>query len=130
MQKFLETKKKRCNPAQFSRFQELIDGLRVYFEKALGKILLYRQERAQYDHVTKASPGKDASQIYGCEHLLRLFVRLPALLAETALSQQEVSQIQVKLAEFLRFLQKNQAEFFLAEYEPWEVVQASWGPMA
>lgn len=66
----------------------------MYFDKALPLILLYRQEREQYDRL-RASAGKDfvPSEVYGAEHLLRLFVRLPHLLAQTAMSQQEVSQV-------------------------------------
>jgi hypothetical protein len=33
------------------------------------------------------------SDTYGAEHLLRLFVKLPHLLAQTAMSQQEISQV-------------------------------------
>jgi len=121
MEQFIEWKQKRGNLPQLQRFQELIEGLRVYFNKALPLILLYRQEREQYDIVTKKFPEKSPAELYGSEHLLRLFVRLPTLLAQTSLSPQEVTQIQSKLGEFLRFLQKNHERFFLSEYEIAEV---------
>lgn len=69
---------------------------RLYFDKALPLILLYRQEREQYERLRAAtSKGKEfvPSDIYGAEHLLRLFVRLPHLLAQTAMGAQEVSQV-------------------------------------
>lgn len=51
--------------------QEIMNGLRCYFDKALPVILLYKKERQQYSEavVDHASP----SSIYGAEHLLRLF---------------------------------------------------------
>ena len=36
-------------------------------------MLLYRQERAQHDITMEKHPGKSASEIYGAEHLLRVF---------------------------------------------------------
>lgn len=36
-------------------------------------MLLYRQERAQHDVTMEKHPGKSASEIYGAEHLLRVF---------------------------------------------------------
>lgn len=60
---------------------EVLDGIRTYFNKALGSNLLYRFERTQYVHASrdwsnnKENDGKsvEPSKIYGAEHLLRLF---------------------------------------------------------
>ncbi len=53
---------------------EILSGLIVYFDKALGNNLLYRFERAQYvDIRRKTAEMKPMSEIYGGEHLLRLF---------------------------------------------------------
>lgn len=41
--------------------------------QALPLILLYRQERTQYDITVQKLPGKSPSEIYGAEHLLRVF---------------------------------------------------------
>jgi len=61
--------------------QTVVDGLQVYFDKALGSNLLYRFERPQYSrirreywtgpHVT-VGLEKEMSSIYGAEHLLRM----------------------------------------------------------
>lgn len=60
--------------------EEVIAGLKEYFNKALGRLLLYRFERQQYYTLFKqidAGHGEHAGEtladVYGCEHLLRLF---------------------------------------------------------
>jgi mortality factor 4-like protein 1 len=52
---------------------EVISGLRLYFDKALGAMLLYRFERQQYAEIRKTYPKREMSDIYGAEHLLRIF---------------------------------------------------------
>lgn len=49
-------------------------------------------------------------------------VRLPQLLAQSALTAAEVTQVQKLLGDFLRFMQKNHATFFVQEYEQEEPV--------
>lgn len=60
--------------------EEVIAGLKEYFNKSLGRLLLYRFEREQfYDIITRVEKptdelaGKSLAEIYGGEHLLRLF---------------------------------------------------------
>jgi hypothetical protein len=50
---------------------EVLKGIRLYFDKALPMMLLYKKERKQCSEAVgdNASP----STIYGAEHLLRLF---------------------------------------------------------
>lgn len=60
---------------------EIISGITLYFDKALGNNLLYRFERAQYVEQKRANPEKPMSEIYGAEHLLRLFGRFHVELA-------------------------------------------------
>lgn len=50
---------------------EILKGIRCYFDKALLAMLLYKNEREQYEAAVgdKVSP----SSVYGAEHLLRLF---------------------------------------------------------
>lgn len=61
---------------------EMTQGVREYFNLALGRILLYKQERRQYAEWRKRILNKNDSihkdgekslyQIYGAEHFLRL----------------------------------------------------------
>lgn len=55
---------------------EIIAGINLYFDKALGNNLLYRFERAQYVEQKRSAGDKQMSEIYGAEHLLRLFGEL------------------------------------------------------
>lgn len=50
---------------------EILKGLRCYFDKALPVILLYKNERHQYEE--SFSDDVSPSTVYGAEHLLRLF---------------------------------------------------------
>ncbi|EPS69378.1 hypothetical protein M569_05388 [Genlisea aurea] len=93
---------------------EILNGLRCYFDKALPAILLYKNERQQFREAltNDASP----SSVYGAEHLLRIFVKLPELLGHVRVEEETLVQLQQKLVEFLRFLQSNQTSFFLSDY--------------
>jgi len=52
---------------------EIVEGLKLYFDRALGTILLYKFERQQYLDWVKENPDVRLSDVYGAEHLLRLF---------------------------------------------------------
>lgn len=52
--------------------QQVVDGVKVYFNRALPKCLLYRFERPQYDDIIRQWPQADMTTMYGAEHLLRL----------------------------------------------------------
>ncbi|GKU94808.1 hypothetical protein SLEP1_g8245 [Rubroshorea leprosula] len=94
---------------------EILKGVRCYFDKALPMMLLYKKERQQYH---KAVLGDvSPSTVYGAEHLLRLFVKLPELLAYANVEEETLTNLQQKLLDFLKFLQKNQSAFFLSSYE-------------
>eukprot|EP00579_Thalassiosira_antarctica_P030596 CAMPEP_0202032692 /NCGR_PEP_ID=MMETSP0905-20130828/65657_1 /ASSEMBLY_ACC=CAM_ASM_000554 /TAXON_ID=420261 /ORGANISM="Thalassiosira antarctica, Strain CCMP982" /LENGTH=847 /DNA_ID=CAMNT_0048596561 /DNA_START=56 /DNA_END=2600 /DNA_ORIENTATION=- len=57
------------------------------------------------------------SEIYGCEHLLRLFVRLPAVVAAApTVSELESRRIFSKLGDLVRYLQKHQSQLFCSSF--------------
>lgn len=67
------------NSTETDILDEVIAGLKEYFNKALGRLLLYRFEREQYYDInnrinqsTDELAGKPLADIYGGEHLLRL----------------------------------------------------------
>jgi mortality factor 4-like protein 1 len=115
LKKYIESKTKRDGVVE-DALMEVLNGLRTYFDKALPAMLLYPQERAQF--ATAIPPGSNAnpSTIYGAEHFLRLFVKLPELLVYTNMEQEALVHLQQKLTDFLKFLQRNQTSFFLSSY--------------
>lgn len=93
---------------------EIMKGLRCYFDKALPAMLLYKSERQQYTYEIRDDVSP--SMVYGAEHLLRLFVKLPELLVHANIEEETLAELHQKLVDFLRFLQKNQTAFFLSRY--------------
>jgi len=75
-----ESTHRRPGSADADILEEVIAGVKEYFNKSLGRILLYRFERQQFYEVHKQvdsghgeHAGKTFCDMYGCEHLLRLF---------------------------------------------------------
>lgn len=56
-----------------SAVQEVVAGLREYFNVMLGTQLLYKFERPHYADILQEHKDKQASDIYGFIHLIRLF---------------------------------------------------------
>ncbi|KFA78958.1 hypothetical protein S40288_00647 [Stachybotrys chartarum IBT 40288] len=105
--------------------EEVIAGLREYFEKSLGRILLYRFERHQYMDLRKLwdnnteqdSNIKSVCDVYGAEHLARLIVSLPELLAQTNMDQQSVSRLREEIGKFTVWLGRNCEKYFSSAYD-------------
>jgi mortality factor 4-like protein 1 len=105
---------------------EVLKGLKCYFEKSLPVILLYKNERQQFTKaVTDNNSNISLSSIYGAEHLLRLFVKLPGLLSYVNIEAETLISLQQKLLDFLKYLQKNQVSFFLSAYEGSKAVEGT-----
>ncbi|KAK7920617.1 hypothetical protein PG985_008639 [Apiospora marii] len=104
--------------------EETVAGLKEYFDKSLGRILLYRFERAQYAEIrekwTTGGPdvqGKTPCDTYGAEHLMRLITSLPELIAQTNMDQQSVNRLREELSKFCQWLERNAGAYFVSEYE-------------
>jgi mortality factor 4-like protein 1 len=113
-------------------------GLTDLFTSALPTMLLYPLERPQYQTVVLPllSPSHEGKKplelldIYGCEFLLRLYVRLPTLLAQVPLPSKSSSRGGDKtiqsphklgplLQDLLVLMQKNRTTLFTAaSYRP------------
>ncbi|XP_016320763.1 mortality factor 4-like protein 1 [Sinocyclocheilus anshuiensis] len=97
---------------------EVVAGIREYFNVMLGTQLLYKFERPQYAEILANHPDKSMSQIYGAPHLLRLFVRIGAMLAYTPLDDKSLALLLSYLQDFLKYLVKNSSSLFSAsDYE-------------
>ncbi|KAI0488648.1 hypothetical protein KFK09_028487 [Dendrobium nobile] len=113
LKKYLEYRTKKDGMIVES-VAEILKGIRCYFDKALPLMLLYKKERQQYQEAVHDNISP--SSIYGAEHLLRLFVKLPELLSYVNMEEDALGKLQQKLLDLLKFLQKNQNLFFLSTY--------------
>ncbi|KAL3833293.1 hypothetical protein ACJIZ3_008029 [Penstemon smallii] len=93
----------------------ILNGIRCYFDRALPVVLLYNNERQQY--LDAISDNVSPSSIYGAEHLLRLFVKLPQLLTCQKFVEETCVLLQQRLLEFLKFMQDNEGTFFDSAYD-------------
>ncbi|KAF1317034.1 Chromatin modification-related protein eaf3, partial [Globisporangium splendens] len=120
---YLEFKKSKlkagdeADEKEYKNLEGIMEGIQSYFDRALGSILLYRMERKQYHEIKQKNEDVPVSEIYGAEHLIRLFVRLPILLGGANLPPRELASIQSRLNDFLKYIQKNAAAWFSPEYE-------------
>ncbi|KAH7075464.1 MRG-domain-containing protein [Paraphoma chrysanthemicola] len=114
------------NSTERDILEEVIAGLKEYFNKSLGRLLLYRFEREQfYDIYTRIEKptdelaGKTLADIYGGEHLLRLFVSMPELIAQTNMDYQAVNRLRTELTQMTTWLAKDKqvGTFFASTYE-------------
>ena len=100
---------------------DMVDGLLSFFDSILPIFCLYKQEKAQLKSIMKNETLKDLkySEIYGCEFLLRMLVRLPVLLVDyraEPLPRPKMKNILSKVGDLIRYLVKNQGDVFRQTY--------------
>lgn len=93
--------------AALAPYRALISSLRQYFDRALPNVLLYYNERVLWNNIAESSlTGSQEiphpQDLYGFPYLLRLLVRLPHFISQTALSTEELEQLTAKLRDFIR----------------------------
>lgn len=123
-----ELPRRRPGSAEADILVEIVAGMKEYFNRSLGRILLYRFEREQFyeihtrmeDQTGEGSlAGRTFADIYGGEHLLRLFVMMPELIAQTNMDNQSVNRLREELTNMLNWLAKDAAvvNYFSFPYE-------------
>ena len=95
--------------------RDMAEGIALFFDKGLETRLLYEQEIPQFKLATSSFAGKRLSEVYGCEHLLRLLLRLPEILTE-CVSDDKRRLILHDVVEFVSFLHQHQKVFFKASF--------------
>ncbi|KAF7727523.1 Esa1p-associated factor [Apophysomyces ossiformis] len=83
------------------RLEQVVQGIKLYFNKSLGTLLLYRSERKQYDEILAMYPNKEPTDLYGAEHLLRLFVELPSLISQSNVDPETLAMLKESFADFI-----------------------------
>ena len=142
-----EAPKRRPGSAEADILDEIVQGVREYFDKSLGRILLYRFERQQWhETLTKMNKdpsdesaiksvtvpatedgkpeetfslslaGKTPSDVYGAEHLCRLFVSMPELIAQTNMDAQSVAKLKEELGRMTKWLANNWRKYEARAY--------------
>jgi mortality factor 4-like protein 1 len=97
-------------------YGEVCEGVRAYFNQALPTVLLYQYERRQHREIKEARKHEPPVEYYGAEHLLRLLVKMPELLARCHMQREHVTVLVSKLSELLKFLVAHKAKYFTPEY--------------
>ncbi|KAH9946573.1 MRG-domain-containing protein [Amylocystis lapponica] len=104
----------------------IIAGLQTYFDRALGANLLYRFERTQYAEIRKqyvtgptvvVGQEKEMSAVYGAEHLLRMLVSMPQMVASSTMDAESVGLVRDYANELMVYMVKEQHRIFIPEYE-------------
>ncbi|KAK7797639.1 hypothetical protein U0070_019671 [Myodes glareolus] len=93
---------------------ELVYGIREYFNRMLGAQLLCQFEKPQLAPIHLAYPHFPMSQIYGAPHLLRLFTQIGTVLAHFLLSRHSLMQVSTYMHDFLKYLAENSTSLFSA----------------
>lgn len=142
-----ENEKRFAGSPEMDLLEEVVSGMKEYFDVALGRMLLYRFERQQYLEVRKKWvegkgewKGKSCvGDTYGAEHLCRmigksfsviiiipdffgcwtadLLVSLPEIVAQTNMDAQSVNRLREEMTKFVNWLSKNTRTYFTADYE-------------
>ncbi|KAF1991679.1 MRG-domain-containing protein [Aulographum hederae CBS 113979] len=106
--------------------EEVVSGMKNYFDLCLGRLLLYRFERPQYLIIHKKMndpkdpfSSKKLHDLYGGEHLLRLFVQLPDLIAQTNMDQPNINRLREELLRMTAWLaqDENMVKYFSNQYK-------------
>lgn len=110
-----------------TKARAFVEDFATLFDEALPICLLYQPERAQHLAI-QADPKLSAMRkcdLYGCEMLLRFFIRLPVLLEEANMGNRK--ELGSQLADLIVLLQKNRQVCFKARYrEPKDEELNDW----
>lgn len=138
----IEAETPDINPNKFKKemkrqeYFNMVEGILMYFDDLLSNRLLFRQELGQYESMIKYIKEKDLHhirmcEIYGCEHLLRLFSKLPEFLREAdkrfdidhqtstediKAREKEMRKKYAMIGDLIRYLAKHERDFFKMTY--------------
>ena len=98
---------------------EVVEGVADFFDDFCGKVLLYGIERPQFNDHIMQTVNKRPCEVYGSAHLLRLMVKIGALLAKfkvlPAMGSSDVKSVELTLADLLAYLETHSAKLFTSK---------------
>lgn len=92
---------------------EVVESIVVYFNRFIDPCLLYPAEKAFFKAATK---DKEPVEVYGVEHLLRFFVRWPALCFDAKVSEDSLATVAWRLIDIFDFVVENEDKYFAKSY--------------
>lgn len=101
----------RLDQSKIDSWRFAVEKILLLFDETLPTLLLYKEERSQFLELRSNSDSKDLRNcdIYGCVHLLRLFVRFHLFISHSKplLSPKEALALNYKISDLVRFVQVN-----------------------
>ena len=96
---------------------EVVEGVADFFDDFCGKVLLYGIERPQFNDHIMQTVNKRPCEVYGSAHLLRLMVKIGALLAKFKVPAMgsDVKSVELTLADLLAYLETHSAKLFTSK---------------
>ncbi|OBA20934.1 MRG-domain-containing protein [Metschnikowia bicuspidata var. bicuspidata NRRL YB-4993] len=89
--------------------EEALSGLKILFDQTFGLDLLYKFERLQYSELFRTRKNFEPSNVYGCEHLLRLIITLPGRVSQTVMDAMSVNIMMGQMSDLLEYIDANMA---------------------
>lgn len=104
--------------ASEQKWRDMAEGLAMLFDEALPERLLFKEEMIEHEQLMSSPEYRNLrfSELYGVEHLLRLFVRLPAVLADVMPEDDLRRPLLAKVNDLVRFIHKDQTNLLSQPY--------------
>lgn len=112
-----DEKRNPLDDATVDNFLEIGESLKLYFNRSVGSLLLYRYEREQYKEILKKHEMDELADVYPPIFLLRLCVIFPNLMIESKMDIDSLKIVQQFLELFYRWLIANDGKYLKVEYE-------------
>lgn len=94
----------------------MMQDLTRYFDLALPSCLLYRPEKLQHYKHMEENKGARPADMYGGEHLLRLFVKLPWLFSWAGVSSEDATELNQVMTDLMKFVERNVETYLVNDY--------------
>ena len=116
LQDYVQSVVDNPNGVRLGVAEEMTQGIKEYFNVMLGTQLLYKFERPQYGDLLSDMPNKSMCEIYGVEHLLRLFIRLGSALSYSNFDEKSMQFVVSCIQDFLNYLSREAETLFNLDY--------------